>query len=94
MGTGDGNNDTGWGNPKYDELLAESKLQVDVARRMELLREAETLLLDELPIMPIYWKMDALLIRPEVQNWRSSVLGHRCYKAIRLGPYQPLSSTP
>lgn len=92
--TGDGNNDTGWSNARYDQLMIDSTREADVARRVSVLREAENLLLDELPVIPAYWRMDSQLIRPEVLGWKNSVLGHRSYKTLRLGPYQPLPPFP
>jgi oligopeptide transport system substrate-binding protein len=83
--TGDGNNNTGWSNPKYDGLLEASAREGDPARRFEILGQAERLLLDELPVLPVYWYVRPWLKRPEVQGWPPSVLDHRCYKAIALG---------
>jgi len=89
--TGDGNNDTGWGNARYDELMQSSLRESDTARRMNILTEAETLLLDELPMLPIYWYVRNKLARPEVKGLRSSLLEHRCYKAIY---FEPSAVTP
>lgn len=51
----DGNNRTGWKNAHYDKLLEEADNQPDMARRTQLLKEAETVLVrDEVPIVPIY----------------------------------------
>ena len=53
--TGDGNNRTGWGDPRYDALLAQAAREPDPARRFEILRQAERLLLNEAaPICPLY----------------------------------------
>jgi oligopeptide transport system substrate-binding protein len=90
----DGNNNTGWANAKYDELMLASTREKDVAKRMKILHDGEEILLDELPIMPIFWRMNSRLERPEVRNWKASMISHRCYKAISLGPYQPLPSYP
>lgn len=84
--TGDGNNNTGWSNPRYDDLLTKSGLEGDPVKRMAMLREAEELLLDEVPILPIYWYVHAYLLKPEVRGWRPSLLEHRCYKALELVP--------
>ena len=54
--TGGGNNRTGWGNARYDELIAAAGGERDEKRRMDLLREAERILVvDEVPILPIYY---------------------------------------
>ncbi len=51
-----GNNRTGWKNPKYDRLMTEANSQINSVRRASLLREAERLLVeDELPIVPVYF---------------------------------------
>lgn len=82
--TGDGNNNTGWGNKRYDELMQASLREGDVTKRVALLGEAESLLLDELPMVPLYYYVRAHLTRPEVKNLRSSLLEHRCYKGVYL----------
>lgn len=84
--TGDGNNETGWGSAAYDELLAKSAVEKDGQRRLAMLGEAESLLLQDMPIIPVYWYARAILRRPEVKNWKTSVLEHRCYKALDLAP--------
>ena len=54
--TGGGNNRTGWSNTRYDELIAKAAKERDPERRMEIFREAEKILVvDEMPIMPIYF---------------------------------------
>ncbi|MBK8091791.1 MAG: peptide ABC transporter substrate-binding protein [Verrucomicrobiaceae bacterium] len=82
--TGDGNNNTGWSSPKYDALIKQSFIEGDPARRLAILREAETLMLDEAPILPVYWYVRPHLMRPEVRNMKSSLLEHHCYKAVEL----------
>ncbi|TDU68003.1 oligopeptide transport system substrate-binding protein [Prosthecobacter fusiformis] len=84
--TGDGNNNTGWSNARYDELMQASLREGESTRRMALLTEAELLLLDELPMIPLYWYVRAHLSRPEVKGLKSSLLEHRCYKAVYLEP--------
>ena len=49
-----GNNNTGWKNPEYDRLLALSRREADPLRRMGLLQQSEALLLEDLPVLPIY----------------------------------------
>ncbi len=48
-----GNNGTGWWDPKYVELLDEANRTVDHQRRYEILAQAEKLLLDAQPVLPI-----------------------------------------
>ena len=51
-----GNNRTGWKNARYDDLIRRADLQTDMARRAELFRRAEEILVnDEAPIVPLYF---------------------------------------
>lgn len=53
--TGDGNNDTGWSNAHYDDLIHAANAETDPAKREKLFQQAETILIhDELPIVPLY----------------------------------------
>ena len=84
MRTGDGNNRTGWGNSRYDALMAEANQQADLQRRYALLAEAEAILLNELPVLPITWGRNMFLIHPDVQGWAPKPLMDQPYKAVRL----------
>ena len=54
--TGDGNNETGWSNPAYDQLIADAKREPDVAKRADDYRRAESMLVDEAaPVCPLYY---------------------------------------
>ncbi len=85
MRTGDGNNRTGFGNASYDDLLAKADRQDELAERYRLLREAEDLLLDELPILPLSWSEYLYLLHPEINGWASKSLMDQPYKAVRFG---------
>lgn len=49
-----GTNNTGWENSEYIDLLNRSRLCRDVEERKQILRSAEKILMDEMPIIPIY----------------------------------------
>ncbi|MGC5325306.1 peptide ABC transporter substrate-binding protein [Brevibacillus sp. SYSU BS000544] len=50
-----GNNDTNWESPKYQELLNKSAMETDPEKRKQLLSEAEQVIMDEMPVVPIYF---------------------------------------
>jgi oligopeptide transport system substrate-binding protein len=64
-----GASDTGWRNADYDELLQASMQARNPRRRLALLAEAERLLLEEQPIIPLYFDVRRRLVRPEVRGW-------------------------
>jgi oligopeptide transport system substrate-binding protein len=47
-------NNTNWENPKYIDLLNQSALCRDSEERKGLLREAEQILMEQMPIIPIF----------------------------------------
>jgi ABC-type oligopeptide transport system substrate-binding subunit len=54
--TGNGNNDCGFANPRYDELIADAGREVDQKKRFEIFRRAEHMLVsEEAPICPLYF---------------------------------------
>jgi oligopeptide transport system substrate-binding protein len=50
-----GNNDTGWKSATYDELVKNAYAETDAQKRMDIIANAEALLMDEMIIMPIYY---------------------------------------
>lgn len=50
-----GNNDTKWENPKFKELLNQSALEKDKEKRKKILADAEAILMEEMPVAPIYF---------------------------------------
>lgn len=71
-----GNNHSGWGDSRYDALLHEANATLDSKRRLELLREAETLAMGQVPMIPLYvytrsemWKPYLMGQWPNYQNY-------------------------
>jgi len=64
-----GNNDSGWNNDAYDDLLKEAaKVATQPKLRLAKLAEAEKILLDEQPIIPVYHYVNADLRRAAVKG--------------------------
>lgn len=61
-----GNNDSAWKNQKYKDLCDAAAREPDPDQRMKLFEQAETILLDEAPILPIYTYVNAYLYRNNV----------------------------
>ncbi len=53
--TGGGDNQTGWSNKQYDDLLAKSRAETSTEKRAQYFHDAEQILMDELPIIPLYY---------------------------------------
>ncbi|WNC15323.1 peptide ABC transporter substrate-binding protein [Brevibacillus brevis] len=75
-----GNNDTNWENPKYKELLNQSALEKDPEKRKAILAQAEQILMDDMPIMPIYFYTDSWVQNDKVSGVVIDGLGAVDYK--------------
>jgi oligopeptide transport system substrate-binding protein len=72
--TGSGNNRTGWASADYDRLLDRAALAQDPAARGALLAEAEAVLLAELPVAPVYQRINLNLVAPRVRGFHDNAL--------------------
>jgi oligopeptide transport system substrate-binding protein len=69
LSTGNGNNDSGYANARYDRLLGEADASRDPVARASLLREAEAIIVEEdLPILPILHYAEPVAIKPYVKG--------------------------
>ncbi|HUU32145.1 MAG TPA: ABC transporter substrate-binding protein, partial [Phycisphaerae bacterium] len=66
--TGGGNNQTGWSNARYDALIRQAARILQPQDRMRRLAEAEAILLQEVPIVPIYGYTTLMLVRPGLEG--------------------------
>jgi ABC-type oligopeptide transport system substrate-binding subunit len=67
--TGNGNNDSGYSNGRYDALLARARAEYDPARRAALLKQAEAIIVEEdFPILPILHYAEPIAIKPYVKG--------------------------
>ncbi|MBK7643593.1 MAG: peptide ABC transporter substrate-binding protein [Planctomycetes bacterium] len=71
--SGSENNRTGWSNARYDELLAQARRARD-PERARLLEEAEALLLEELPILPLWSFVTRNLVDPRLAGFGANEL--------------------
>jgi oligopeptide transport system substrate-binding protein len=72
--SGSANNRTGWSSPAYDGWLARARAATDPAERAGLLRRAEMVLLQELPVAPVYQRVNINLLSPRVEGFADNPL--------------------
>lgn len=53
--TGSPHNDVNWTNKEYDRLIQIAKSTMDKATRMDAMHKAEQILMNEMPVIPIYY---------------------------------------
>ncbi|MGI8603113.1 MAG: peptide ABC transporter substrate-binding protein [Verrucomicrobiales bacterium] len=81
---GNGNNETGWSRPEFDALIAQARQTADQKARFDILRRAEEILLDEMPIVPFYVYVLPHLITPMVTGWHPKLLDNHPWKHVGL----------
>lgn len=81
---GSSNNHTGWNNLRYDALLHRADRTAEPQARAALLAQAEAVLLEELPIIPIYHFTAVRLVHPAVRGWHPLPLDRHPYKHVWL----------
>lgn len=62
------NNDSNWKNPQYDQLCKDAAPEADPKKRYELLSQAEGILNQEVPILPLYSYVNKLAYRDNVKG--------------------------
>ncbi|MEH6616865.1 MAG: peptide ABC transporter substrate-binding protein [Porticoccus sp.] len=87
--TDGGNNRTGWSNLRYDELILKLAPKAsDREARYSMMREAEALLLEDMPVIPIYIYNSKSLVHPSLKGLEPNILDYTLYKKLSL-EYDP-----
>jgi ABC-type oligopeptide transport system substrate-binding subunit/DNA-binding SARP family transcriptional activator len=76
-----------WQNERYDGLVEEAKRASDQGRRMEMYQEADRILVEEAPIMPLTYYRCHLLVKPWVRRWPISATTFWFWKDIIIDPH-------
>ncbi|MGO1078661.1 peptide ABC transporter substrate-binding protein [Inquilinus sp. CA228] len=66
-------NATGYANPKYRALMARAARETDPATRGRLMQQAERIMIDDMPLIPIYRYMSRHAVSPAVKGWVDNV---------------------
>jgi oligopeptide transport system substrate-binding protein len=75
---------TGWKNPEYEKLMDAAAVTADAKQRYEVFQQAETLLLAESPVAPLYFGAQTYLIHPAVKGWEPAPLVFRRFQIVTL----------
>lgn len=62
-------NHTGWKNEKFDSLLQSASRETSTAKRLDILRQAEGVILEEAPVIPLFTYSKMYLKRPYVRGF-------------------------
>ena len=66
-------NASGYSNPAYDALIQRADQELDLAKRGQLLAQAEAMLLKDVPVIPTRFQVTLNLVQPYVKGWVTNV---------------------
>jgi oligopeptide transport system substrate-binding protein len=79
------NNHMRWKNPVFDALVAEGRSEIDPIKRRAIYVRAQKILVEQdVPVIPIYSKVEATVVSPRVENFPFNSMSIRSYKGVRL----------
>ena len=74
--TGNGNNNAHYSNPEYDKIMTEVLSDSDAAGRMELMHQAEDMLMEQdCAIAPLYFYTQPYMINSDLNGMYYTPLG-------------------
>jgi ABC-type oligopeptide transport system substrate-binding subunit len=73
---------TGWQNDAFDRLLDRARRIMDHAERMKLYRQADRILMDEAPLMPLTYSADDFLVKTWVRGYPPLMRDPSCWKDV------------
>ena len=89
--TDGGNNNTGFANDYYDEMILQLAPRAPTEEeRFAIFHEAETLLMQQMPIIPIYTYATRHLVHPSVEGMYPNLMDSLNLKYVKLVPGRKL----
>ncbi len=77
-------NHVGYHNAQFDALCQQADTTLDAEKRKTFYAQAEDLVLQDAPFIPIYFQQDVELINPRVSGLRESLFGHLPHTTVQL----------
>lgn len=79
-----GNNDTGWENEEFKSLIDQASAEQDPAVRTDLQLQAEAIMVDEMPVIPLYYYTNLYVVHDHVENMSPDALGNINLKDVSI----------
>jgi hypothetical protein len=78
------NNFTGWKNADYDRLVEELRQETVSEKKIKLIEKLETILVNEVPVVPVLHQVLRFGISKRVQGFRANPFGVVLFRELRL----------
>ncbi len=88
---------TGYNSEKYNEIIERAYKETDLTKRAEILREAEELLMEDMPVIPIVFNQNAYITNSKVvEGFKLDYYGTSIFDRVKMSDYmawKPLFDT-
>lgn len=78
---------TGYASEAYNALIESAYAETDAAARAAILHDAEKQLMEDMPIVPLFFMQDAYLIHDDLSGEKTTYFGTRDIKGMKLKNY-------
>ena len=82
--TGGGNNNSRFSNEEFDRLVSECLIESNPSIRMDKLHRMEDILMEEMPIMPVYYYTQPAMISSKLKDVVSIIIGGVDFKSAYI----------
>jgi oligopeptide transport system substrate-binding protein len=82
--TGNPNNETRWSNPAYDKLAEQALAARTEAERYACYQKMDAILVDECPVIPLYYYTHAYAMSPRVKGYWTTIVDMHPWKYVWL----------
>ncbi len=65
-------NQTHYNNPAYDDLITRARTEQDTTKRLQLYQQAQNILVQDMPWIPLDFPQDSFVVKPYVKGWDST----------------------
>ena len=59
-------------NPDFDSLMKSAQSEIDILKRSNILKNAEKILMDDMPLAPILFGISRSLVREDILGWKEN----------------------
>ncbi|MFN0096961.1 MAG: ABC transporter substrate-binding protein [Dehalococcoidia bacterium] len=79
-------NYTKYKNAQVDQLLAQARAERDQTKRFALYNQAEQIIVDDAAVIPTFWSVNHLLVKPCVKNYPKAPMTIPKYGKVEIDP--------
>lgn len=74
-----------WSNEEYDRIVLEASKSTDLEKRRKLFVKAEKILIENAPLLPVFFESSQYFVKPRIEGWYHMPIGgqHICNWRLR-----------